>query len=213
MWFDERDDPPDWKPAERALKKADPVMKTIIKQVGPCTLAPMKKPFETLVGSIFSQQLSVAGALTLFKRFKDHLPRKRLSPQAVHDALTGGLDDETVKKCGISRQKRSYLVDLSEHLLDKRLNLRKLETVSDEVAIELLTDVRGIGEWTAQMYLMFVLCRPDVLPVLDLGLQEAMKLSYGLAERPKPKELPALCEHFAPYRSVATWYLWRSKEG
>ncbi|MEL7240240.1 MAG: hypothetical protein AAGK78_15385, partial [Planctomycetota bacterium] len=175
--------------------------------------APMKKPFETLVGSVFSQQLSVAGALTLYNRFKDHLPRKRMTARGVHDALAGGLDEDTIRHCGLSRQKRSYLVDLSDHVLRRKLQLTKLPQLDDEAVIEQLTQVKGIGVWTAQMYLMFNLCRPDVLPVADLGLQEGIRVAYGLDERPTAKQMPELCDHFAPYRTVASWYLWRSKEG
>lgn len=215
MWFDELSGAPDWKPALRHLRKADPEMALMIKRVGPCTLSPRPDPFLTLVGSIFSQQLSTKGAMTLLTRFREQFPREKLTPKNVHAALNGegGLDDETIRRCGISRQKRSYLIDLCEHLLDKRLELRKLPALDDEAVIDKLTDVKGFGIWTAQMYLMFTLCRPDVLPVLDLGIQESAKQHYNLPVRPKAIELTKLAEPWRPWRTVACWYLWRAKEG
>lgn len=185
----------------------------MIRRVGPCTLSPRPDPFLTLVGSIFCQQLSTKGALTLLGRFREHFRSGKLTPGRVHAALTGGLDEEVVRRCGISRQKRSYLVDLCEHLIDKRLDLKELQSLEDEGVIAKLTDVKGIGVWTSQMYLMFTLCRPDVLPVLDLGIQESARLHYGLAARPKGAELTELAEAWRPWRTVACWYLWRAKEG
>lgn len=216
MWFDELHSAPDWRPAVRFLKKADPAMAEMIRRVGPCTLSPRGDPFLTLVGSIFSQQVSTKGAMTLLARFRERFPQRRLTPRRVREALAGGpegWDDETIRSCGISRQKRAYLVDLSEHLLDKRLNLRKLADLPDEDVIALLTDVKGIGVWTAQMYLMFNLCRPDVLPVLDLGIQESARQHYDLPHRPKGQELVDLAEPWRPWRTIACWYLWRAKEG
>ena len=212
MWFDEQAGVPDWKPAEAHLR-GDPVLAEIIERVGPCALSPRPDPFLTLVGSVFSQQLSTKGALTLLTRFREQFPRKKLTPTKVRDALTGGLDDETVKWCGLSRQKRAYLIDLSEHLLDKRLDLKSLPKLDDAAVIDRLTAVKGIGVWTAQMYLMFTLCRPDVLPVLDLGIQESARRHYGLAGRPKGAELTQLADPWRPWRTVACWYLWRGKEG
>lgn len=215
MWFNERTGQPDWQDAERHLRTADPVLPRLMEQVGPCTLAPLSKPFPTLVLSIFSQQLSVKGAETLYGRFRERLPGKRVTPANVLSALHGeaAWDEETIRHCGLSRQKRAYLIDLARHVADRRLPLAKLAGFDDETVIEKLTAVKGIGVWTAQMYLMFTLCRPDVLPVADLGLQEAAKRSYGLTERPKAAELTALAEPWRPYRTIATWYLWRGKEG
>ncbi len=215
MWFDPQAGPPDWSPALRHLLKVDPVLKKAIKVVGPCTLAPRTDGYETLVLSIFNQQLSVKGAVTLYGRFRDRFTRKQITPRKVLAALHGprAWDDETIRHCGISRQKRAYLIDLSRHVIDGRLPLDGLGDEPDDVVIERLTAVKGIGEWTAQMFLMFTLCRPDVLPILDLGLQDAVKLCYGLAERPKPKELLPRAEPWRPWRTVATWYLWRAKEG
>ena len=215
MWFDEQIGVPDWRPATAHLR-GDPVLARIVDAVGPCTLSPRPDPFLTLVGSVFSQQLSTKGALTLLTRFREQFPRKKLTPKRVHAALSGGpggLDDDTVKWCGLSRQKRAYLIDLSEHLLDKRLDLKSLPQLDDAAVVDKLTDVKGIGVWTAQMYLMFTLCRPDVLPVLDLAIQESCRMNYGLDGRPKAAELTALAEPWRPWRTTACWYLWRAKEG
>ena len=213
MWFDEQSGVPDWTPAVAHLRAADPAMAEMVARVGPCTLSPRPDPFLTLVGSVFSQQLSTMGALTLLARFRDQFPRKRLTPKTVHAALTGGLDDETIRRCGISRQKRAYLIDLCEHLIDKRLDLKSLAKLDDDAVIQRLTAVKGVGVWTAQMYLMFTLCRPDVLPVLDIGIQESARRHYGLAGRPKGDALVTLAQPWRPWRTVACWYLWRAKEG
>lgn len=191
-------------------------MPVLLKRVGQCTLAPRPDPFLTLVGSIYSQQLSTKGAMTLLGRFRDRFPRRRLTPQRVLAALDGGpagWDEETIRTCGLSRQKRSYLVDLCEHLISRRLDLRTLPGLDDEAVIEKLVEVKGIGIWTAQMYLMFTLCRRDVLPVLDLGLQESARRHYQLAQRPGAAVLNELAEPWRPWRTIGCWYLWRGLEG
>ncbi len=214
MWFDVRTGAPDWTEAERHLRANDPVLALLMDRVGPCTLAPLPDLYETLMLAIFSQQLSVKGAETLFRRFKARFTRATPTPRKVIAALgPNGWDEETIRNCGISRQKRAYLNDLSRHILDKRLPLEKLGEMPDEEVISRLTDVKGIGEWTAQMYLMFVLCRPDVLPTADLGLQEAARIYYNFSERPKHAPLTILAEPWRPWRTIATWYLWRAKEG
>ena len=200
----------------RFLQRVDPVMAGLIRRVGPCTLSTRGDPFLTLVGSIFSQQLSTKGAMTLLGRFRDEFPRRKLTPRRVLAALGEGEGSwplETIRYCGISGQKRSYLVDLCEHLISRRLVPSALPRLTDEEVIEKLVDVRGVGVWTAQMYLMFNLCRPDVLPVLDLGIQESARRHYALPARPKAAELTALAERWRPWRTVACWYLWRGLEG
>ena len=216
VWFDVLAGAPDWRPAVRYLKKADPVMADLIRRVGPCTLSTRGDPFLTLVGSIFSQQLSTKGAMTLLTRFRDKFPQRKLTPRRILAALDGGpasWDDDTIRSFGISRQKRSYLVDLSEHVLSRKLVLSKLAAMEDEAVISALTDVKGVGVWTAQMFLMFNLCRPDVLPVLDLGIQESARRHYALPERPKAVALTALAQPWRPWRTIACWYLWRGLEG
>jgi len=219
MWFDVLEGAPDWRPALRYLRKTDPVMADLIRQVGPCTLSSRGDPFLTLVGSIFSQQLSTKGAMTLLARFRDQFPSRKLTPKRILAALdptAGGplsWDEQTIRSFGISRQKRAYLIDLCEHILSRRLVLSRLPALDDEQVIAALSDVKGIGIWTSQMFLMFNLCRPDVLPALDLGIQESARRHYGLKHRPTPAALTALGEPWRPWRTIACWYLWRGLEG
>ena len=215
MWFDERNGRPDWTAAVDHLRACDAVMPGVVERVGDCTLAPHGEPFRTLVLSVFNQQLSVKGAETLFRRFEGRLPGGRVTAKHVLDVLSGAAawDDDLIRHCGISRQKRSYLVDMAERVLDGRLPLAALADLDDAEATRRLTEVKGIGEWTAQMYLMFVLCRPDVLPTADLGLQDAVRNNYGLPARPRPAEVARIAEAWRPWRTVGTWYLWRAKEG
>jgi DNA-3-methyladenine glycosylase II len=118
-------------------------------------------------------------------------------------------DEAALKSCGLSRQKKLYLIDLARHFAEKKIPSRRLASMSDDEVIESLTAVNGIGRWTAEMFLIFTLNRPDLLPVDDLGLQTCARDAYGLKERPKKAELEKLAEPWRPYRSIATWYLWR----
>ena len=211
MWYRTGSDKPDWAAAARYLSKVDPKMKQIIKKVGPCMLAPRKDYFVVLCLSIFNQQISMAAAASLFKKFRHQFPRKTPTPKLTLKLMKR--EEEFVRSLGISRQKKAYLIDLSQHFLDNKIPVRKLDRMSDEEIVEALTAVHGIGRWTAEMFLMFVLNRPDVFPIDDLGLQAAVHRTYGLPERPKPKVLLPLGEPWRPWRTVATWYLWRSGEG
>ncbi len=197
---------PDWKAACRHLKRADPRLAEIIGKVGPCTLKPRRDYFVTLCKAIYSQQLSTRVAAVLFARFKSHFPRKRPTPQRVTALL---LEPAALGRCGLSRQKAAYLADLAKHFSDGRVRTRRLSALSDEQIIEALTRVKGVGRWTAEMFLMFVLNRTDVLPVDDLGLREAVRRVYGMKQRPTAAQVTRLGERWRPYRSIATWYLWR----
>jgi DNA-3-methyladenine glycosylase II len=197
---------PDWSAAHRHLRR-DPILRDIMAAVGPCTLRPRRDHFVLLCRAIYSQQISATVAAILFGRFREMFPQQRPTPQRVLDALSGP-DSPAIKGCGLSRQKRIYLMDLSKHFLSGAIP-RTLSRKSDDEVIEALTAVNGIGRWTAEMFLIFTLNRPDVLPVDDLGLQAAVKTAYGLKERPKKAELTQLAERWRPYRSIATWYLWR----
>ncbi len=210
MWNRSDGPPPDWSAAIKHLSKVDPTMKAIIKKVGACTIAPRKDYFIVLCTSIFNQQISMAAASSLFKKFRAHFPRKTPTPKLTLKFLKG--DEELIRSCGISRQKRAYLIDLSQHFLENKIPIRKLHSMSDAEITESLTAVHGIGRWTAEMFLMFVLNRPDVFPIDDIGLQAAVHRAYGLPERPKPKILLPLGEPWRPWRTVATWYLWRGSE-
>jgi DNA-3-methyladenine glycosylase II len=207
MWFDPPAAPTPWDAAAKHLSAVDRRMAKVIRQVGPCTLAPRRDYFVALCKAVFSQQLSVKVAASLFNRFRDLFPGRRPTPALLLEAVKKNA--EILRSCGLSRQKAVYLQDLSDHFVSGRIPTRKLGRMSDEEVIEALVAVNGIGRWTAEMFLMFVLNRPDVLPVDDLGLREGVREIFALPKRPAPREVIALCEHWRPYRSVATWYVWR----
>ncbi len=183
-------------------------MKAAIERVGKLDYrAPRETRLQSLSRSILGQQISVAAAATIRGRLQ-----RQLGGQITATGL-GSLDDAGFRECGVSRQKRDAMQDLSTRSLDGRLKLRGLQHHPDEDVIEHLTQVRGIGRWTAEMFLIFVLGRPDVLSVGDLGLQNGARQLYGLAERPKPGEFERLAEPWRPWRSLASWYLWASLGG
>jgi DNA-3-methyladenine glycosylase II len=188
--------------------RRDPALATVIKQVGPCTLGdiPVVPPFMALAEAIASQQLSVKAADTIFERFcalfgPDNIPDPTRLLQ---------LDDESIRRAGFSRSKVVFLRDLASHVVSERLRLDLLHDLEDRLVLEQLTAVKGIGQWTAEIFLMFRLKRPDVFPVDDLGLVKAAQRVYGLRQRPTRKRLLKMSEAWRPYRSVAAWYLWRS---
>jgi DNA-3-methyladenine glycosylase II len=196
---------------EQALAhlRRDPIMRKIIARVGDCTIQPRRDYFAALCKSIYSQQVSTKIATILFGRFCEAFPRKKPTPKLVAELLRLE-NDERVKRCGLSRQKKAYLIDLADHFASGKIATRKLARMSDEEVIEALTKVTGVGRWTAEMFLIFVLNRPDVWPVDDLGVQEAVKKALKLPARPKPKELMPLGDRWRPHRSTAAWYMWRS---
>lgn len=204
----------DLRPIARAgvgtLKKADPVLGQVIRRVGPYRLQDqqIKDPFTALAASIVHQQVSMKAGATIFGRLMD-LARKGkvLSPARVLRADPGKL-----RGVGLSRQKASYIQDLAHRTSDGSLPLERMARMDDEAIIDALTEVKGIGRWSAEMFLMFRLGRLDVLPVGDLGLRRGAQHLYGMEDLPPPAELYALAERWAPFRSIATWYLWRSLE-
>lgn len=185
------------------LSALDSIMATAIARVGPCTLAPNPNLFETLVDAIVSQQISVKAADAIMARLRAALPGEQLLPQAL---LV--LEHEGLRAAGLSTPKARYVLDLAGRVADGQLDLARLPEQEDEVVIEELVKVKGIGRWTAEMVLIFALARPDVLPVDDLGFLEAVRGAYGLAARPTPQELRARGELWRPYRTFATWYMW-----
>lgn len=207
MWFNLPPAHPDWSKAIRHLKKADPVLRGIIPKVGPCTLHPRRDLFIVLCQSIFSQQISTRVAEVLFARFRALFPRSRPTPRRVREALMG--DETFIAGCGLSRQKKAYLLDLSHHFEQRLVPWRKFSRMTDEEVIASLTQVKGIGRWTAEMLLMFTLNRPDVLPVDDLGLRKGMQQAYRLGDLPKAAEMVKLADSWRPWRSIGTWYMWR----
>lgn len=200
--------PDDYARARRLLMRRDPVLGAVIKTIGPCLMADRQRRdhLTALAGSIVSQQLSTKAAATIFGRFQAlFTPNAPLSAQAVL-----ALDDQTLRGVGLSGQKVRYLRDLCERIVDGRLVLDEIESLDDEAVIARLTEVKGFGRWTAEMFLMFRLHRPDVLPVGDLGIVNAVQRLYTLRAKPDAKKLLKLGEAWRPYRSVASWYLWQS---
>ena len=200
--------PDDYVRARRLLMRRDPVLAAIIKQIGACGLAERQRKdhLTALVGAIVSQQLSTKAAATIFGRFVALFPNGTIpGPAAI-----ASLDDATLRSVGLSGQKVSYLRDLCTRIADGRLQLEELEALEDELVIERLTAVKGFGRWTAEMFLMFRLHRPNVLPVGDLGIVNAIQRLYGLRKRPDPRKILQLGEAWKPYRSVACWYLWQT---
>ena len=187
------------------LKRADPVLARVIAGVGPCRYAPRREGphFDALVRSIIYQQLSGKAAATIHARFIALYPRHPKPEQVL------ATPDEPLRGAGLSRQKIGYLRSLAEHVHTGALPLARIARMSDDAIIERLVDVKGIGRWTAQMFLMFRLGRPDVLPDLDLGIQKGIQLAYGLRALPTPKRVLKIGAAWAPHRTVASWYLWR----
>lgn len=208
MFFDPLPNMPDWSPALRKLRR-DPVMKSIIARVGPCTLSPKQDAFISLVQSIYAQQINTKIATTLYNRFASRFSNGIPTPRKVYNALNGGWDEETIRFCGLSRQKRAYALDLAKHCLERKTDFKSLAQMDDETVIQALVAVKGIGRWTAEMFLIFTLNRPDVLPVDDLGIRESMRRFYGLRERPRADKMRQIAEQWRPFRTVASWYLWR----
>jgi DNA-3-methyladenine glycosylase II len=199
---------PDYVKARRLLMRRDPVLAALIRQIGACRMAERQRSdhLSALVQAIVSQQLSTKAAATIFGRLMALMPGGALRAPADIDGLT----DAQLREAGLSRQKIGYLRDLSARLGDGRLTLHDLEALADEQVIERLTAVKGFGRWTAEMFLMFRLHRPDVLPAGDLGIMTAMQRVYGMRTRPDAKRILRIGEAWRPYRSVASWYLWQS---
>lgn len=192
----------------RYLSEADPVLAAVIKQIGPCRLASRQRKdhLSALVGAIVSQQLSTKAATTIFDRLLGLFPDQTIGG---HRAIST-VDDAQLRAVGLSRQKIGYLRDLCARLEDGRLRLEELDALSDEDVIERLVAVKGFGRWTAEMFLIFRLHRPDVLPVGDLGIVKAIERLYRLRKRPDARRMTKIGEPWRPYRSVASWYLWQS---
>ena len=189
------------------LKKADPVMAAIIDRAGPYTIQYREPVFRTLVRSIVYQQLSGKAALTIFTRLATAMKSDPMTPEAVLK-----LRSPKMRTAGLSQQKISYIRELAQVTHQGVIQFERFPELDDDEVIHQLTKVKGVGVWTVHMFLMFALRRPDVLPVGDLGVRSAMKKAYGLAELPKPAQMETLAAPWRPYRSVASWYLWRSLE-
>jgi DNA-3-methyladenine glycosylase II len=204
MWYPKSNGRPDWSPALKFLRR-DPILKPIIARVGECKLSPRRDYFIKLCQSIFSQQLSTTVAAVMFKRFAGLFPRNKPTPQQLL-----ALSDEQLRTTGVSRPKLKYLRDLAGKFCDGTINCRSLVRLEDEAIIENLTQVNGIGRWTVEMFLIFALNRPDVWPIDDLGIRKGVQRVHKLKEIPQKEQMLELGEKWKPWRSVASWYLWRS---
>ena len=193
--------------ARRHIAKSDPVMRDIVKRVGPYALEVRGAPYESLLRAILYQQLAGPAAAAIERRFlaifDDRIP-------ASHELIAVG--DERLRAAGVSRQKAGYMRSLAEHFDAGALSDRHLRRATDNDVIEHVTQVKGIGRWTADMLLLFCLGRPDILPVGDLGVRASMRDAYGLDDLPSPAEMEEIAQPWRPYRSAATWYLWRRSD-
>ncbi len=200
--------PIDYDRARRLLARRDPVMRDLIRRLGPCGLAESQKsdPFEALVQAIVWQQLSWKAALAIYRKFLGVFGDER----CPRPAELAAAPDAALRAAGLSRMKIGYLRDLAAKVLDGTVRLEALGRLSDEEVVQTLTRIKGIGRWSAEMFLIFKLHRPDVLPVHDLGIAKAIQRAYRLRTRPSPSRMLAIGERWRPYRSVASWYLWES---
>ena len=186
------------------LKKSDPVMRAIIERVGPCRIELGEPVFHSLAEAIVYQQLNGKAAVTIFKRFAA-LAGEPLSAEGI-----AKLTAEQMRSAGLSKQKSSYLRDMAQRAIRGELRFTQLPGMTDEEVIKHLTQVKGVGVWTAQMFLIFTLKRQNILPTGDFGIRMAMKKHYHKRKLPNPVQMEKIARPWEPYRSIASWYLWRS---
>jgi len=186
------------------LKKADPILSAIIDNVGTCRMEFGEPEFHSLAEAIVYQQLNGKAAVTIFNRFAA-LAGEPLTPEGILK-----LTDAQLRSVGLSKQKSSYLKDMAERASRGELDFTRLYEMTDDEVIKHLTQVKGVGVWTAHMFLIFSLRRPDILPTGDYGIQAAIKKHYKKRKMPKPEQMEKIAKSWQPYRSVACWYLWRS---
>jgi DNA-3-methyladenine glycosylase II len=188
------------------LRQSDPVLAAIIERVGPAKIAYREPTFEALSRSIVFQQLSTKAARTIYGRLEEAAGGK-ITPEAIQNLSVGDM-----RRAGLSKQKIGYIRDLAEHALSGKVDFDLLPSMSDEEVIVALTDIKGVGVWTAHMFLIFALQRPNVLAVGDLGVRTAIQRFYKKRGLPKPAHIEKLAANWHPYCSYACWYLWRSLE-
>lgn len=193
--------------AAEHLAKNDPVFAPLVEQYGLCTMRPHKNYYQELVDSIIGQQLSVKAGASITKRFVALFGDSFPTPQAI---LTKSVDE--LRTAGLSRAKAAYIRDLAQHVVDGKVKFDHLDNLSNEEVIRELLPVKGIGEWTVHMFLMFCMGRLDVLAIGDLGIKNGVKKLYGLDHVPSPEEITAVAKknNWHPYESVACWYIWQS---
>jgi DNA-3-methyladenine glycosylase II len=200
--------PGDFARARRMLMRRDPVLAPVLRKYRTRSLldAPASEPFPALVRTITAQQISTKAAATIHGRLV------ALMADGVVPLALLALTDEQLRGAGLSRQKSAYLRDLATKVESGELPVHALHELSDDEVIDAIVKVKGLGRWSAEMFLMFRLRRPDVLPVDDLGIVNAIQRLYGLRKRPKPDRIRKIAEAWRPFRTVACWYLWRSLE-
>lgn len=190
--------------AVQYLCKVDSNLEKIIKIVGKYSINIRNDPFQSLVESIIYQQLAGKAANAIYNRFINYYNNKQITPTLILNS-----PNDNLKKVGLSNRKIDYLKDLALHVYDGRINLEELPKMNDEEIINKLVNVKGIGRWTSEMFLIFSLGRQDILPVTDLGVRKAIQKIYSLSELPKPNIMMEIAKPWRPYRSIATWYLWK----
>jgi len=183
--------------------KKDKKLKKIILSVGECKIKIISNPFEALVEAIITQQISDSAGKSISKRFKNLFGKKYPAPSDIVK-----LSKDEIKSVGLSRMKAEYIFDISQMIVDKKLDFKIFKKMSNEDVISELTKIRGIGKWTAEMYLIFALGRMDVFPLGDLGLINGIKKLYNL-ENPSTDEILKITNNWIPYRTIGTWYIWR----
>jgi DNA-3-methyladenine glycosylase II len=195
------------KTAQKHLSLHDPKIGFLIEQYGDCSLEPHTDYYRSLVRAIIGQQLSVKAAQTIYGRFLDLFDGDMPTPEQILK-----IDDESLRAVGLSYSKIKYIKDLAEHIVDERLDLDHIATLPNETVIEQLVAVKGIGEWSAHMFMIFSLGRTNILPSGDLGIRNAFRLIYGLKDVPDTAKMLeiSLQNHWNPYQSIASWYLWKS---
>lgn len=193
--------------ARRRLMTSDAVMRAIVKRVGRYTLEVRGEPYESLLRAILYQQLAGAAAAAIERRLLAHFGARVPAPAELLR-----LTDDDFRAAGVSRQKAGYMRSLAEHFASGALDNRKIRRAPDDEVIEMVTQIKGIGRWTADMLLLFCLGRSDVLPVGDLGIRSSMRAAYGLDALPTAAEMEAIAEPWRPYRSAGSWYLWRRSD-
>jgi DNA-3-methyladenine glycosylase II len=191
------------------LSQTDPCLREIIRSVGDFSIKIRKDPFQSLVESIIYQQLAGSAARAIYSRFIKYYNNDN-SRTFFPEQILSTPNSVFRSSIGLSNKKIEYIKDLSTKVTERKVDVSTLHKLSDEEVIAQLIQVKGIGRWTAEMFLIFCLGRLDILPVTDLGIRKAMQKTYSLSELPKPAEMLAIAQPWKPYRTVATWYLWKS---
>jgi DNA-3-methyladenine glycosylase II len=191
-----------WHKAKRSLAKSDPVLGSLIRDYKGNALILRGKPFPTLTRAIVGQQISVKAADSIWKKLRETM--QHVTPERIAHA-----SHEDLRPCGLSNAKVSYLHSLANHFLENRKQIRKWPTMDDEAIIQELTTIKGVGRWTAEMFLIFGLGRPDVFPLDDLGLVKGICRHYSAGQQMTRAQLNVVSDKWRPYRSVGTWYMWR----